>query len=168
MMRPPPPLPPGGVGTLLSRVIVWLGVLFASLVTILIIGFILMSIMFYFETPPILRGATNRGGWDDGCPSDREGVLTVPLSRVALSPEFTERLTKAFPPGTSSTVVEQALTRQGFKIPVVHICTNDPNVRTAFFTLQTFGSFQGTAYWKVDAHGNVVWIRGIVSEYFLI
>jgi hypothetical protein len=147
---------------------VWLGVLLASLVAILVLGFISLSIVFYFETPPILRGASDRGGWDDGCPSDREGVVPVPLSRVALSPEFTERLTRAFPPGTPSTVVEKELTRQGFTIPVQHRCTNDPDVKTAIFTLQTFGSFQGTAYWKVDADGNVVWTRGIVSDYVLI
>jgi hypothetical protein len=157
--------PPRSGGGWLSRIALWLAISIVSIPVVLIVVFIGMQTFFILETPPILRFTGGPGGWDDGCPSDREGVVPVPLSKVALSPDFTERLTKAFPTGTPSAVVEKELTRQGFTIPVQHTCTNDPDVKTAFFTLHTFGSFRGTAYWKIDAHGNVVWTRGIVDEY---
>jgi hypothetical protein len=151
-----------------SRIALGFILFIGGIPVLLIVALIGAQAFFILETPPILRFTGGPGGWNDGCPSDREGVVPVPLSQVAISPDFTERLTKAFPPGTPSTVVEKELRRQGFTILTPTRCTHDPDVKTAIFTLQTFGSFQGEAYWKVDAHGNVIWTRGIVNEYYLI
>jgi hypothetical protein len=86
----------------------------------------------------------------------------VPLG---LSPEFNQRLSETYPPGTDGAFLAAALTDQGFKMGLP--CTADETIRRASFHQTPKGflpyTITATAEWKVDTANIVVWTKGFVS-----
>lgn len=119
-------------------------------------------------TPPLLEGASGRGGWwSGGCTvtDERTGYpgsgYNVP---EALSPELTSRLQQLAPPGSSSVALEEFLRSQGFSKG--QPCANDPTKYTAAFHQQGGGLLRfpilAVVVWKAD-DGKVVWVKGHIS-----
>jgi hypothetical protein len=115
--------------------------------------------------PPLLKHVSAGGGWWGACPAEtpdearlREGT---PL---ALSPELNQRLSQAFPPGSSAKRLADSLQQQGFKL--LPPCVGDNSIRAASFSQQDGGvlTFPLTAnvFWKVDQADNVIWTKGFV------
>ncbi len=148
---------PLSLGQRLSLIFKWLGI---SVLVILLVGGLFIVVALFLTnaasqaaTPPILRGTTSRGEWNNGCPADQPRRP----DEIEMSPDFSQRLAAEFPPGTPSKVIETKLARQGFAIS--H-CPYEADVMAAKVTVTGIGTLTGTAYWKVDRNDKVVWTIG--------
>jgi hypothetical protein len=121
-------------------------------------------------TPPLLEHvSTGRGAWwDGGCPPATEEQARINArTPEALSPELTDRLSRAFPAGSNAELLEHALVDQGFTI-VRTPCRNAPTIHSAQFR-QSGGGFYGpypifaSVAWEVNAAGQLMWTKGNVS-----
>jgi hypothetical protein len=146
---------PLSVGKRISLILKWLGI--AVLVIVFVGSLLIVVALFWTDaasqaaTPPILRGTTSRGESNNGCPAD------LPPDKIGISPDFSQRLAREFPPGTPSKVIETELARQGF---VISPCPYEADVKAARVTVTGFGTLTGVAYWKVDRNDKVVWTVG--------
>lgn len=96
------------------------------------------------------------------CGQQRQGAF----GKIALSPELEERLSVQFPEGTEETSLTSALASQSFQ-PPTGACPDDSTIRVSLFPPQTRGgllrgSKAAQVFWKVDAHGRIVWTHGTV------
>lgn len=85
--------------------------------------------------------------------------------KLALSPEFDQRLRDKFPSGTDENRLVEALTAQRFKLS--GSCQDDPTIRIASYRDEgvLFLRFATAAdvYWKADDQARIIWIKGFVS-----
>ncbi|WP_375394990.1 hypothetical protein [uncultured Sphingomonas sp.] len=106
--------------------------------------------------PPLLIGATARGGRFYGCEAT-ERIQSYPQS-----PEIADRLKSLAPIGSSSIELQAALRAQGFSggIP----CTNAPHILHTDFRQERGGGLTyaaaATIWWAVDDDGRIVWTNG--------
>jgi hypothetical protein len=114
-------------------------------------------------TPPLLQEVGGAGGWwNGGCPPDSPSQRP---EDEALSPELTERMRRAFPPGSDARRLEATLRNQGFHFRS-DTCSSD--VRVAEFG-QTGGGFAGPypmfaqIAWSEGADRRLLWIKSTVS-----
>ncbi len=148
---------PLSVGKRISLILKWLGI--AVLVIVFVGSLLIVVALFWTDaasqaaTPPILRGTTSRGEWNNGCPADRPR----PPDEIEISPDFSQRLAAEFPPGTPSKSIQTELARQGFAIS--H-CPYEADVMAAKVTVTGIGTLTGKAYWKVDRNDKVLWTVG--------
>ncbi|MGX5831504.1 hypothetical protein [Mesorhizobium sp. 43Arga] len=111
--------------------------------------------------PPLLEGASARGGLYGGCPRP----APVDKQALALSPELDGRLRQQFPPGTSESKLSATLVVQGFVLGPR--CEKDNSIRVANYTLEADGFYSlyrtdSSVFWKVDGQGNIVWTEGFL------
>ncbi len=108
--------------------------------------------------PPLLRGLTAGGAWP--CP----GVGDAP--KTSNPTEFDKRLAHEFPSGSRESSLLGTLAALGFQ-PSSPPCGKDASIRMSRFTQSGGGglSFPMTAFvfWKVDRHGDVLWVTGDVG-----
>jgi hypothetical protein len=114
------------------------------------------------STPPLLRKSIAVGArleHGSGCPPwesfDRENPGSIEPS-----------VTRAFPAGTTESVIVRTLSQQGFGIDSP--CAADPSIRVATFR-QSGGGFFGPypefaeITWKIDAEDRVIWASAWVG-----
>jgi hypothetical protein len=145
------------------RMIVALTVAAAAVVTILLDVFT-VSGQPQPPLPALLRGASARAGFWGACPPTDEAQARE-MATLGLSPEFEQRLSQQFPPGSREDRLLMGLAEQGFETP--YPCPNDASVRWSLFK-QTGGTYvqpamQAVAYWKVAADGTIQWTHGFVA-----
>jgi hypothetical protein len=115
--------------------------------------------------PPILQGATAKGGWWGACPpssqTEAEGIKT--MRQLALSPEFNARLNLTFPVGSSEQALSDSLLKVGFH-DAGH-CKSDPSIKIASFYAKGSGLLPyatvAEVYWQTDGD-RIVWTKGFV------
>ena len=115
--------------------------------------------------PPILRNVTAGGGWWGACPPETPNAETARKGRpLAISPELDERLSQAFPPGSSEKRLVDTLQAQGFEL--LSPCNGDTSIHLAAFNQHGGGvvayPITANVYWKVDGQGHIMWTRGFV------
>jgi hypothetical protein len=115
--------------------------------------------------PPILQGATAQGGWWGACPpsNQTEADTIKTMRRLALSPEFNNRLSTDFPTGSPQQTLVDSLRKQGFRD--AGYCKADPSIKMATFYAKGSGLLPyatvAEAYWKTDGD-RIVWTKGFV------
>ncbi|WP_174284689.1 hypothetical protein [Sphingomonas bacterium] len=106
--------------------------------------------------PPLLIGATARGGRFYGCEAT-ERIQSNPQS-----PEIADRLKSLAPIGSSSIELQAALRVQGFSDGIP--CTNAPDIFHADFRQKRGGGLTyaaaATIWWAVDDDGRILWTNG--------
>jgi hypothetical protein len=112
--------------------------------------------------PPLLRGATAKGGNGDLC----ELAKNPDAPGYAVSPELSKHLEGLFPPGTPEVVLITELRKQGFELTRAN-CPGNPAVRRAVIRIpddRPFGyELFSDVYWTTDEHGRVNWTTGGVQ-----
>lgn len=111
--------------------------------------------------PPLVRGATARGGEGYDCEMD---VAPSSDPRFDFSPEIVERLRRSFPPGSQSAQLRSSLARQGFKLEGP--CSPDRSISFAQFRLNK-NEVVADVYWREDTSGRIIWTFGEVSYTYL-
>lgn len=106
--------------------------------------------------PPLVEGATSRGGALYDCEED---VVPPSNPTFARSPEIDERLREYFPPGTQSERLRVSLDRQGFQLHGP--CSADRSISWARF--RRGGDRVARVYWREDKNGRLIWAFGDVE-----
>jgi hypothetical protein len=114
------------------------------------------------RVPEIVRGATAGGGIWGACPDSR--FEHAPEVKKAISPEFSARLARRFPPGSSEQILIDTLKTEGFGPPGQ--CDSDHSIKGSEFRLNG-NEVVAQAYWKTESNGRIVWTQGFVSYTFL-
>ncbi|MDN8618957.1 hypothetical protein [Variovorax ginsengisoli] len=111
--------------------------------------------------PVILRGATSGSGYDSACPA-RSAKEAERNHKLAISPEFNQRLLEAFPPGTAEETLTNFLAMHRFSFH--GSCDTNPLVRRASFKQKGKGLLaydtHAQVFWEVDVAGKLVWTKG--------
>ena len=114
--------------------------------------------------PAILRGASAGGGYSSACPA-RNAKEAESIRKLAISPEFNQRLLDAFPPGTHEETLTNFLSKHRFSFH--GSCDTNPHIRRASFAQKGKGFLaydtHAQVFWEVDADGKVVWTKGFVA-----
>ncbi len=114
------------------------------------------------KIPEILRGVSAGGGYWGACPPPQ----WVPKNdRLAISPEFNDRLAARYPAGSPESRLIEDLTRQGFKDSGG--CESAPSIRFLTFHAEGIGlvvsAITAQAYWQADPQSRIVWTKGFVA-----
>jgi hypothetical protein len=117
--------------------------------------------------PPLLQNAHVAGGLWHTCPPSTAGDALFQNPReLDLSPELTERLMGAFPPGSDEDRLLETLSRQGFE-PVPSPCAEDLSVRAVVFRQHGTGFLSSpitaNVFWGVDDGKKIIWTKGFVA-----
>ena len=117
--------------------------------------------------PKLLQNVTATGGYMSACPpsnSTEEMMLKTWKGRLAISPEFNQRLRDEFPPGSEEKRLIQTLTTQGFMI--IGQCDKDPTIWQATFNKKGQGFLRydtsALVFWKSDVHKRLIWTKGMI------
>jgi len=117
------------------------------------------------DLPALLANATAGSGWNSACPGRNEHERAmISRSKLALSPDLSERLDRQFPIGSPESALKNELAADGFAAP--ESCEADPSIMRARFFQKGAGFLRydvdASVYWKTDGNGKLVWTAGFI------
>lgn len=117
------------------------------------------------DLPALLAHATAGSGWASACPgrNDNEREMMA-RSKLAVSPELSDRLSRQFPLGSPASALKEELSTDGFEAPSA--CEADPTIMGAAFFQKGSGllpyDVNASVYWKADGDGKIIWTKGFI------
>lgn len=88
----------------------------------------------------------------------------VARSKLAVSPELSDRLGRRFPPGSPASALKDELSTIGFEAPSA--CEADPTITAAAYFQKGSGllayDVNASVYWKADGEGRIIWTKGFI------